>query len=91
MPTAPVGDINGFLHWGYNSWSDWGLDYLSLELVAFLHMAGAFAICSFIIVHIYMITTGHTVFAHTKAMITGWEEVPESVEIEDWEKARQKA
>jgi thiosulfate reductase cytochrome b subunit len=87
----PIQMVTGFLYWGYNSWKGWGLDFLSMELVAFVHMAGAFAICSFIIVHIYMITTGHTIFAHTKAIISGWEEVPESVEIEDWEKARQEA
>jgi hypothetical protein len=33
-----------------------------------------------------MITTGHTLFAHTRAMITGWEEVEEGEAIEDWEK-----
>jgi thiosulfate reductase cytochrome b subunit len=87
----PIQMVTGFLYWGYNSWKGWGLDFLSMEVIAFVHMAGAFAICSFIIVHIYMITTGHTIFAHTKAIISGWEEVPESVEIEDWEKARQEA
>ncbi len=50
-------------------------------------MAGAFFILSFVIVHVYMTTTGHTVFAHIKAMITGWEDIEEGVEIEDWEKA----
>ena len=54
-------------------------------------MAGAFAIFSFIIVHVYMTTTGHSILAHTKAMITGWEDVDESVEIEDWERANQKS
>ncbi len=39
-----------------------------------------------IIIHIYMITTGHTIFAHTRAMITGWEKVPEDTEIQDREK-----
>jgi thiosulfate reductase cytochrome b subunit len=29
----------------------------------------------FVIVHVYMTTTGHTVTAHVKAMVTGWEEV----------------
>jgi thiosulfate reductase cytochrome b subunit len=87
----PIQMVTGFLYWGYNSWKGWGLDFLSMEVIAFVHMAGAFAIFSFIIVHIYMITTGHTIFAHTKAIISGWEEVPESVEIEDWEKARQEA
>jgi len=36
-------------------------------------------------VHVYMITTGHSVTAHTKAMITGWEDVEEGVAIESWE------
>jgi hypothetical protein len=38
-----------------------------------------------------MTTTGHSIFAHTKAMITGWEDVDESEEIEDWEKKEQKS
>jgi len=32
-----------------------------------------------------MITTGHTIFAHTRAMITGWEEVTEEDDVGDWE------
>jgi len=86
----PIQMATGFLYWGYNSWNDWGLSYLSLELVALVHMAGAFAIFSFIIVHVYMTTTGHSIFAHIKAMITGWEEVEEDVEIEDWARRGQK-
>lgn len=82
----PVQMITGFLYWGYNSWAEWGISGISLKAVALIHMAGAFAIVSFIIVHLYMITTGHTVFAHIKAMISGWELVEKSVEIEDWEK-----
>lgn len=86
----PVQMITGFLYWGYNSWAEWGLAGLSLGLVALVHMAGAFAILSFIVVHVYMTTTGHSIFAHIRAMITGWEEVEDDVEIEDWEKAGQK-
>ncbi len=41
----------------------------------------------FVIIHIYMTTTGHTVFTHIKAMITGWEDVGEGATIEEWEKA----
>jgi thiosulfate reductase cytochrome b subunit len=59
-------------------------------VVAFIHMAGAFAILSFVVVHVYMITTGHTIFAHTRAMITGWEEVEEGTQIEDWEQKEPK-
>jgi thiosulfate reductase cytochrome b subunit len=87
----PIQMITGFLYWGYNSWADWGLPGFTLVVVAWIHMAGAFAIFTFIIVHVYMTTTGHTILAHTKAMITGWEDVDKSVEIEDWEKAEYKA
>ena len=86
----PVQMVTGFLYWSYNSWQGWGLGWLSLEVVALTHMAGAFAILSFLVVHLYMITTGHTISAHTRAMITGWEEVAEGTEIEDWEQKTRK-
>ena len=81
----PVQMVSGLLYWGYNSWPAWGLSGLSLEVVAMVHMAGAFAILSFVVVHLYMITTGHTVSAHTRAMITGWEEVEDVDAVQDWE------
>jgi thiosulfate reductase cytochrome b subunit len=77
--------VTGLFYWGYNSWPAWGLSGLSLEVVAMIHLAGAFAILSFVVVHIYMITTGHTIFAHTRAMITGWEEVKDVEAVQDWE------
>ncbi|MDD3952702.1 MAG: cytochrome b/b6 domain-containing protein [Lentisphaeria bacterium] len=81
----PVQMLSGFLYWGYNSWADWGLGWLSLEVLALVHMAGAFSILVFLVTHVYMTTTGHTIFAHTRAMITGWEEIEEG-EIQDWER-----
>ena len=87
----PIQMVTGFLFWSYNSWEAWGLNWLSLYVIATIHLAGAFAILSFLVVHLYMITTGHTVFAHTRAMITGWEEVKEGTEIEDWEQKERKA
>ena len=82
----PVQMTTGFLYWGYNSWETWGLVSLSLKWIAFIHMAGAFSILTFLVVHVYMTTTGHSLFAHIKAMITGWESVEAGVAIEDWEK-----
>ena len=81
----PVQMVSGLLYWGYNSWPQWGLEGLSLKVVALVHTAGAFAILSFVIVHIYMITTGHTILAHTRAMISGWEEVEDLETVQDWE------
>lgn len=83
----PIQMISGFIYWSYNFWAAWGLDFLTLGQVAFVHTAMACAILVFIIIHVYMTTTGATVFAHLKAMITGWEDVEEPGEVEDREKA----
>lgn len=81
----PAQMITGVLYWTYNSWAQWGLDFFSLGIIATTHMIIAFGILLFLIVHVYMTTTGHTIFAHTKGMITGWEEVEEGTLVEDWE------
>jgi len=82
----PIQMVSGFFYWSYNSWQEWGFSFLSLTVTAAVHMAVAFALLSFIIVHVYMTTTGHSLTAHIRAMITGWEEVDEAAKIEDWEK-----
>lgn len=86
----PVQMITGFLYWGYNSWHTWRLGFLSLKVISVIHTLGAFAILTFLIVHVYMTTTGHSLFAHIKAMISGWESVEEGERVEAWEKAREK-
>jgi thiosulfate reductase cytochrome b subunit len=78
---VPFQIVTGFLYYYYNDWAAWGLNW-DLSVVALLHTAGAFAFLAFLIVHVYMTTTGHTVFAHTKAMISGWETVSEYCEWE---------
>src|SRR5690606_2523221 len=47
----------------------------SLERVALAHTLGAFILVAFVIVHLYLITTGHTISSNLKAMLTGWEEL----------------
>ncbi len=81
----PIQMITGLLYWSYNSWGAWGLDFLTMGTVAFVHTAMGFGILIFVIIHVYMTTTGHTVFAHIKAMITGWEDVEKSATVEEWE------
>lgn len=71
----PFQMITGFLYYYYNDWAAIGLEGLGLGFMAALHTIGAFAFLVFLIVHVYMTTTGHTVFCHIKAMCTGWEEV----------------
>ncbi len=43
--------------------------------MAFVHTLAAYLIAVFFVGHVYLITTGHTVLAHIKAMFSGWEEV----------------
>jgi thiosulfate reductase cytochrome b subunit len=86
----PFQMATGFLYWGYNSWPAWHLGYLSLKVVAVLHILGGFAILMFLVIHVYMTTTGHTIFAHIKAMITGWEDVSEDTPVEQWERAQER-
>ena len=47
----------------------------SLEAVAYAHTIGAYVLMAFVIVHLYLITTGHTLTSNLKAMVTGWEEL----------------
>lgn len=71
----PFQIATGLLYYTYNTWTAWGWD-ISLSTLAGLHTAGAYAFLAFIVIHVYMTTTGHTIFAHIKGMVTGWEEVP---------------
>ncbi len=75
----------GLLYYLYNDWAIWGISFLSLRAIAFIHLVCAFGILSFVIIHIYMTTTGHTITSHITAMITGWEEGEES-DIPEWER-----
>jgi len=73
---TPMIWITGWSYLFYSSWQDFGLDqYLTLENIAYFHTMGAFMMLIFLIAHLYLITTGHTVMSHMKAMITGWDEV----------------
>ena len=47
----------------------------SLEVVAIVHTIAAFFLVSFIIVHLYLITTGESLTSNLKAMLTGYEEL----------------
>ena len=52
----------------------------SLESVAFWHTLGAFLLMVFLVVHVYMTTTGHTPTSNIQAMITGYEDLEDDDE-----------
>lgn len=50
---------------------------LDLRAIAAVHTAAAFMMLIFLILHVYLATAGHTLTAHIRAMITGWEDLHE--------------
>jgi len=45
---------------------------VTLWLVAMLHLASSYLLVLFLLVHLYIITIGESVFTNLRAMITGW-------------------
>jgi len=76
----PLMVVSGLLYMFYRypqSGKIESLNITSVEPVAILHTLGAFILLAFVIVHLYLITTGQTITSNLKAMITGWEELEE--------------
>ncbi len=48
-----------------------------LTPIAYIHTLGAYILLAFVLVHVYLITTGHTLSSNLMAMITGWEDLEE--------------
>jgi thiosulfate reductase cytochrome b subunit len=51
-----------------------------LETIALVHTLGAFLLVSFLIAHLYLMTTGQTVTSNLKAMVTGYEDLPDGAD-----------
>ena len=77
----PVQMITGLLYYLYNDIPQ----VLPLSVLAVVHTLVALFLLNFLVIHLYMTTTGHSLFSHISGMITGWEEVYETTEIADWE------
>ncbi len=50
------------------------LPFDTIKTIDALHVAGLYVFALFLVTHVYMATTGPTVFSHVRAMITGYEE-----------------
>lgn len=80
---APMVILSGLLYMFYKSFdvNDMIIALnIPLEWIAVIHTLGAFLLMAFVIVHVYMTTTGHTLTTNIKAMITGWEELDDEPE-----------
>jgi formate dehydrogenase gamma subunit len=74
----PTMVISGLLYMFYRYPQKGGIEGLnidSVEVIALFHTAAAYLLITFIIVHLYLITTGTTITSNLKAMITGYEEL----------------
>ena len=71
----PAQVITGFLMWGLQYWPQLGAALGGLPILAPVHTFLAWAFATFIVMHIYLTTTGETPLAGIKSMVTGWEDV----------------
>lgn len=78
--------VTGLLYIFYRYPQRHGIEALnieSLEVIAVLHTAGAFLLLGFLIVHLYLMTTGESVLSNLRAMLTGYEQLHEEEEDQD--------
>lgn len=61
----------------------------SLKAIAVWHTFGAWLLVAFIIMHVYMTTTGHTPVSNIKAMITGYEDQEEADKTPEIQKEKE--
>ncbi len=71
----PAQIITGTLIWGLQRWPHIAAELGGLPMLALVHTLAAWAFAAFIVMHIYLTTTGHTPTAGIKSMIVGWDEV----------------
>lgn len=83
----PLSVISGILYLFYRYPQGNQIDALnidSLEIIAIVHTIAAFSLVIFLLVHVYLITTGDTITSNLRAMMTGYEEL-EDEDADDYE------
>jgi thiosulfate reductase cytochrome b subunit len=71
----PFQIITGAMIWLVGTYPAFAAALGGLTVVAPLHSLGSWMFISFLVAHIYLATTGHTVLAHVRGMMAGYEEV----------------
>lgn len=71
----PFQVVTGILIWSVSRWPDFAASIGGLRLVAPLHDLGSWLFLAFVVLHVYLTTTGRTVGSNIAAMVTGWEEI----------------
>jgi thiosulfate reductase cytochrome b subunit len=76
----PLIVVSGLLYMFYRYPTRYGIEAINIESLRFIaiaHTLGAFLMVAFVILHVYMTTTGETVLSNLRAMITGYEDIAE--------------
>lgn len=71
----PLQIITGILIWGVQKWPTVATQLGGLPFLAPFHTIIAWLFSSFIVMHVYLTTTGPTPLENIKAMMLGWEDV----------------
>ncbi|MEN8170599.1 MAG: cytochrome b/b6 domain-containing protein [Pseudomonadota bacterium] len=75
--------LSGLAYFSYFLWRPDASAGAMLEVVALAHIAAAYAIGAFVIIHLYLLTTGESFIHHLRPMLNGHDEV----ELTEAEKA----
>lgn len=71
----PLQVITGVIVWGMQNWPDFAVSLGGLPVLAPIHTLIAWLFASFIVMHMYLTTTGHKPLGGVQSMINGWDEV----------------
>jgi thiosulfate reductase cytochrome b subunit len=71
----PLQILTGVLMWSVQHWPDIAVSLGGLPFLAPFHTLVAWTFASFVVMHVYLTTTGHEPLASIKAMMLGWDEV----------------
>ena len=71
----PAQIITGILIWGLQRWPHIAAELGGLPVLALVHTLVAWAFATFIVMHIYLTTTGHSPIAGIKSMVGGFDNV----------------
>lgn len=71
----PLQVFTGLLMWGAERWPEVFEFMGGLSVLAPVHTLGSWMFLTFLIMHIYLTTTGHTWFSNIQAMMFGFEDV----------------
>jgi thiosulfate reductase cytochrome b subunit len=71
----PLQVITGIVMWGAQQWPNLAFQMGGLPFLAPFHTLISWLLASFVVMHVYLTTTGPTPTSNIKSMIVGWDEV----------------